>query len=177
MAYIDFPAGGATPSAPELQKLEKLAKALIERPQLRLDVPLTIIDGPDSEALARKALEARAPAASTGDQDTAAKRRRLGQLEGVYRGIAKAAPEYPPETRSGFSIDWDARLRWIDRALLDKLRPDQAALDTLAKERAQAVQVALLTHTEIDPRRIFTTNERKGSATPNGTVRMEMKLE
>ena len=177
LAYVDFPAGVATLSAPELQKLEKLAKALIERPQLRLDVPLTIMGGSDSEALARKAIEERAPPATTGEQDAAAKRRRVGQLEGIYRGIAKAAPEYPPETRSGFSVDWDARLRWIDRALLDKLRPDQAALDALARERAQAVQVALLAHTGIDPQRIFITNERKGSATPNGTVRMEMKLE
>ncbi len=177
LAYVDFPAGAATLPASEQQKLEKLAKGLIERPQLRLDVPLPMVGAQDSEALARKALDERAPPATTAEQDAAAKRRRVGQLEDVYRGIAKAAPDYPPETRTGFTVDWDARLRWIDRELLDKLRPDQAALDTLAKQRAQAVQDALLAHTEIDPQRVFMTNERRGSVMPNGTVRMEMKLE
>ena len=36
--------------------------------------------------------------------------------------------------------DTDARLRAVETALLEKLKPDRAALDTLARQRAQAVQ-------------------------------------
>jgi hypothetical protein len=57
------------------------------------------------------------------------------------------------------------------------MQPDQARLDALARERAQAVQAALLANTAIDPQRLFITTDRKGAATPEGAVRMEMKLE
>jgi uncharacterized protein involved in outer membrane biogenesis len=177
LSYVDFPAGASALPASELGKLEKLATALVERPQLRLDVPQTSVGAQDSEALARAAFQQRVPPATTTGVDAAAKGKRLAQLEAVYRQIAKVAAEYPPETRTASGVDLDARLRWIEAALVDKLKPDQTALDALAKERAQAVQDVLLAHKEIDPERIFITNDRKASTTPEGTVRMELKLE
>jgi hypothetical protein len=57
LAYIDFPAGSAQMSDTEAQKLPKLAKALMERPQLKLDIPLHTISALDDEAMAKAALE------------------------------------------------------------------------------------------------------------------------
>jgi len=177
LAYVDFPAGASTLSAAELEKLEKLAKALGERPQIRLDVPHSFVGALDGAALARNTLQQRAPPATTASADAAAKRKRLAQLEAVYKQVAKVAPAYPPELKTASGADPDARLRWIEAALLERLQPDQATLDALGRERAQVVQDTLLAHKEIDPQRIFITTERKASAPSDGTVRMEMKIE
>jgi hypothetical protein len=174
LAYLDFPAGSAALPPSEQAKLDKLASALVERPQLRLDVPQASADR-DADALARAALDQRvAPGAAAADP-AAAKRVRVTQLENVYKQVAKAAPAYPPALQS--SDDVDARLRFIEGAVLEKLKPDKAVLDTLARQRAQAVQDTLLAKKEIEPQRVFVTTDRKAAATPGGAVRMELKLE
>jgi len=43
LAFVDFPAGSAVLPPEQVEKLNKLAKALIERPQLKLSVPLTVV--------------------------------------------------------------------------------------------------------------------------------------
>jgi hypothetical protein len=177
LAYVDFAAGSAELTAGQGEKLDKLAKALIERPQLKLDVPLTLANEQDAAALARKALDAQVPPADAGAADDAAGRQRLAALEKAYTNAAKSAPGYPPETKTEQGIDVDARLTWIEQALLGKLKPDQAALDGLARQRAQAVQTALLKHPELNPERVFITTDRQAQAGDAGNVRMEMKLE
>lgn len=57
------------------------------------------------------------------------------------------------------------------------MRPDAEALDALARQRARAVQDALLANTGLNAERVFITNERGGAKTDAGLVRMEMKLE
>jgi hypothetical protein len=177
LAYVEFASGSAEITTAELDKLGKLAKALAERPQLRLDVPLTLANEQDAAALAQKTLNERARPETSDALDDAAKRRRLAQLEKIYESVAKAAPEYPPETKTESGVDWDARVQWIQRALLDKLKPDQSALDALARQRAQAVRTAVLANTEVHPARVFITTDRSAAVPSPGIVRMEMKLE
>jgi hypothetical protein len=97
------------------------------------------------------------------------------QLENLYKQVAKAAPAYPAEAASADAVD--ARLRFIESAVLERLKPDKATLDALARQRAQTVQDTLLARKEIDPQRVFITTDRKSAATPAGAVRMELKLE
>jgi hypothetical protein len=177
LAYVEFALGSAEITTAERDKLSKLAKALAERPQLRLDVPLTLASEQDATALAQKALNERAPPETADAMDDAAKRRRLNQLEKIYDSVAKPAPEYPPETKTESGVDWDARLQWIQRVLLDKLKPDQSALDALARQRAQAVRTAVLANTEVHPARVFITTDRSAAVPSPRIVRMEMKLE
>ena len=61
---------------------------------------------------------------------------------------------------------WHWRFRCWPRSLLG-----------LARQRAQAVQSAILANTQIAPERVFITNERQASVAADGVVRMEMKLE
>jgi hypothetical protein len=61
--------------------------------------------------------------------------------------------------------------------LLETLQPDSAALESLARLRAQAVQSAILANSQIAPERVFITNERQAALASNGSVRMEMRLE
>ena len=80
-------------------------------------------------------------------------------------------------TKTESGVDWTARTEWIEARLLEQMQPDQTALDTLARERAQAVQAAVLANTAVAPERLFITTERTASLTNDSRVRMEMKLE
>jgi hypothetical protein len=181
LAYVDFAAGSSELSAPSQEKLQTLAKALAARPQLRLDVPLTVVDKDDSTALAQIALAQRVPAIADG-ADEKASRQRLQALESLYRTLTKQAPAYPEapeknaaEKKDAKKPDVAARTQWIETALVDALALDQSAKEQLARARAQSVQSALITD-GIDAQRIFITTERKAT-TADRLIRMEMKLE
>jgi hypothetical protein len=170
LSYIDFPAGVATLTPAQIQKLTQLSNALVERPQVKLDIPLHTQGDDDDTALERTGLEdalhtaAAAPAAV-----------RLAALAALYRAQFKAEPEYPPETTSGSDPDVD-RVTWLETQLLPQFAPSAAQRDALAQARAQAVQAAVLANAELKPERVFLTNQVSGGG-PEGSVRMELKLE
>jgi hypothetical protein len=175
LAYVDFQAGSADLPAAQMEQLTKLAHALAERPQLRLDVPVTVLPDEDSKAIATTNLYTRVPQLED-TTDEAAVRKRLTQLEALYKTSNKVAPEYPAETQTDKTIDWNARTAWIEARLLEGMQPDQPTLEALARQRAQAVQAAVLTNTGVAPERVFITTER-GASLNEGRVRMELKLE
>lgn len=176
LAYVDFEAGQAVLPISQTEKLNKLAKALVERPLLRLNVPLTVVTTQDSEAMARAALAEKLPAAEP-PKDDAAKRQRIAAVEKVYKEVTKSTPSYPPETQTEKGVDLDARLKFLEQSLLERLRPDDAVLTALAQQRARAVQDTLLANTELNPERVFITAERTEGKTESNLVRMELKLE
>ncbi len=176
LQYVDFQPGSADLPAADVEQLNKLSQALVERPQLRLDVPVTLIADHDSKAIATANLDARVPQL-TDVSDEAAVRKRLTQLEALYKASTKGAPEYPENTKTANGIDWNARTEWIQGRLLEGMRPDQPTLETLARQRAQAVQAAILANTGVAPERLFITTGRSAALTNDGRVRMELKLE
>lgn len=176
LAYVDFQAGSAELAANQTEQLSKLAQALAERPQLRLDVPVTLVADQDSKAIATANLYARVPAL-TEPSDEPALRKRLSQLEALYQASTKTAPEYPAETQGQEDIDWSARIEWLEARLLENMQPDSPALEALARQRAQAVQSAVLANTAVAPERLFITTDRSALLATDGKVRMELKLE
>jgi uncharacterized protein involved in outer membrane biogenesis len=176
LAYVDFQAGSAALAPNQVEQLNKLALALAERPQLRLDVPVTLLAEPDSKAIATANLYARVPALTEASEEPAL-RRRLMQLEELYKASTKVAPEYPAATEAQDVVDWNARTAWLEARLLETLQPDSPALEALARQRAQAVQSAILANTAVTPERLFITTDRSASLSADGNVRMELKLE
>ncbi len=176
LAYVDFQTGSAELPPEQIEQLNKLANALAERPQLRLDVPVTMLPEEDSKAIATTNLYTRVPPLPDGT-DEAALRKRLTQLEALYKTANKIAPEYPAETQTEKTIDWNARTTWIEARLLEGMQPDQPTLEALARQRAQVVQSAVLANTAVAPERLFITTERGAALASDGRVRMELKLE
>ena len=177
LAFVDFQPGSAAVSEAQRRKLDTLAKGLVERPALRLNVPLTVVPAADSEAAARQALAALVPPAdATAPADDAAKRKRIEALEGAYRAQLKTAPVYPVDAK-GAALDLDARIGWLQSSLLEHLKPSPDTLEGLGKERAGAVRAALLANNALNPERVFIVSQPKEPATAAGAVRMEMKLE
>ena len=70
-----------------------------------------------------------------------------------------------------------ASTSWIEARLLEGMQPDQPSLDALGRQRAQAVQSAVLANTAVAPERLFIMTERSASLASDGRVRMELKLE
>lgn len=176
LAYVEFAPGIAALTPTETEKLTTLSKALVERPQLRLNVPLTVVAAQDGAALAQAQASAVIPPA--GDlTDDRAKRKRVADLEKIYKERIKTEPAYPPEAKTDKGFDADAQIRFLENALLETFQPDDAALTELGRQRARAVQDALLANTELNPERVFITAERSEGKPANGNVRMEMTLE
>ena len=69
-----------------------------------------------------------------------------------------------------------ARAGWIEQQLLPRYASSQAQRDEIGLARAQAVQSAVLANSELKPERVFLT-ERVSGGGPEGSVRMELKLE
>jgi hypothetical protein len=199
LSYIDFPAGAATLTPAQQQQLSQLAKALVDRPQLKLDIPLHTQADDDDSALEHAVLEtalkaveavqatrpagdAKAGTAATGKAGTAAVSAaapgiddaRLRALASLYHTQFHDDPVYPPEIATG--SDGSARASWIEQQLLPRYAPSATQRDELGTERAQAVQAAVLSNPELTPERVFLINQVSGGG-PDGSVRMELKLE
>lgn len=164
LSYVDFPAGAATLTPRAAGKLETLARALIERPQLKLDVP-AVAGERDRDALARSTLAARLPA------DLADDKARLRAFEKLHKELLKQSVKYPDGTE-----ETAARIAYVEPLLLAALAPPDEALQQLARQRAAAVQAALLAHPELSAERIFVTTGEPPAAGDDGTVRLTMKL-
>ena len=195
LSYVDFPAGASTLGPDQAQKLSQLASALVERPQVKLNVPLHTQADDDDAALERlgldKALQVadasgaaaarpRSPKSKTGagassEATGAPTAAQLPVLVALYRTQFKSDPVYPPETQGGADPDAD-KLAWLQQQLLPQFAPSQAERDALGLARAQAVQSAMLANTDLKSDRVFLVNQVSGGGL-DGKVRMELKLE
>jgi uncharacterized protein involved in outer membrane biogenesis len=177
LAFVDFEPGSATLTEDAAKKLGTLANGLAERPQIRLNVPNTIATAADSDVVAKQALATLIPPVDSAKPfDDVAKRKRLEAFEMVYRARLKTMPVYPAELQASKDPNLDARLGFVQSALLENLKPTPAALDALGQQRANAVRDALLSNKELTPERIFIVAKPMEAAS-KGSVRMEMKLE
>ena len=198
LSFVDFPAGASTLGPDQTQKLSQLANALVERPQLKLDVPLHTQADDDDAALERAALDRALQAADTGGG--AAARPRSPKTKGVAGAAAagsgatagasgettgaSAATRLPALValyRTQFKSDPqyppDAdKLAWLQQQLLPQFAPSQADRDALGLARAQAVQSSVLANAELKSERVFLVNQVSGGGL-DGKVRMELKLE
>jgi uncharacterized protein involved in outer membrane biogenesis len=178
LAYVEFAAGASDLSDAETQKLAKLAAALVERPQLKLDVPVAEDDTQDRQALAKQVLDQRVPPAAADVDPEKARKTRIDALEKLHKQLLGASPDYPKmdDVAKGEARE-QAKLAFLESALLPKLGIDDDALQKLAAQRARSVIAALVANPQIQPERIFQSARKAASVTPAGSVRMELQLQ
>jgi hypothetical protein len=185
LAYVDFAPASAALAPEQAQKLTQLSKALAERPQLRLDIPLKTASAADDAAIAgnalNQAIEARILASAAGKKSklksdsSATPSPRSRALAELYLAAFGAPPAYPPLAPPDADLD-TAHGAWLEQQLLPKFAATQAQRDTLQRGRAEAVQGAIIANTAVVPERIFLTERASGNGPP-GAVRMELKLQ
>ena len=169
LSFVDFPPGSAALTPAETEKLNKLRTGMLERPQLRLDVPLQAAVEIDRAALETAALEQAVTAAGKPNLD------RLAVLTTIYTKEFAKPPVFPEATDPNVDVV-PARTRLLEEELLTKLAPTAAQLDELARSRGNAIRDVLLANGEVQAERVFLTG-REVTTSPTGAVRLELKLE
>jgi hypothetical protein len=175
LAYVDFAPGSAVLSAAAVDKLGKLAHALVERPQLKLNVPLTVVSDVDAAAM-NEAAYASALQSALPNAATATPAQRLTALTSLYQRTANTAAAFPPVSDPKADVT-AAHLAYLESIIKPLFAISTADRDALTRARADAVQTALLTNTEVSPERIYLTARSNEAKSPDGVSRMELKLE
>ena len=190
--FVDFAPGDATVDAATSERLSALGKSLVEKPELKLDVPIGVLADLDGPALTERAYrdtlaaaaadragkDGTAPAydALTPEQTVAALTAHLRQQTGVAPVVPE--PAEPPDgtpRKEAKALREAAAVEYLEKAVRDSVTVPEAVLDKLAEERAVAVERALLTDTGLEPTRVFKVREGKLSAN-EGKVRFELGL-
>jgi len=189
LQFIDFQPGVSALDGAGADKVKTVVKALAERPQLKIDVPIAVVDALDRPALAEtqflaevhaaqaakaSAKKAAAQAPALDQMDPAA---RLDLLTQVYEKNVGGEPKYP-DSLANIKAKPDliaAKSDFLTQELHAHVTVDEAALEALGQQRAVAVQQALLTDTQIDPARVFLVANDKAK-NQDGKVRLELSL-
>jgi Domain of Unknown Function (DUF748) len=194
---IDFKPGSAALDATARKRLAAVAKALGDRPALKLSVPSEYSPAVDRAALAHEALEqsllaiSRAPGsrkrhaaqspAAPDLEDPATRFRLLVALYHARRG-AKAPLPAPADAvlkakgRRKVSAPLEPAVAALQSALLARTEVSDHDLERLARHRAQAIQAVLLDGTHLDPGRLFILNTATTPA-DGGEVRLTLALQ
>ncbi|HEY2807749.1 MAG TPA: DUF748 domain-containing protein [Steroidobacteraceae bacterium] len=191
---IQFVPGSAELDQPSRDQLASLAKGLKERPNLKLDVPIVYSEPLDraqlSQARVHDELAARVAGTRQGKKhpDTALaaaladpKAHFQLLLEQYKESAGKDAPL--PDAAAAVTAaknkdgaDYQAGIEALDSALAGKVEVAQADLENLGKERAKAIQDALLADGQIDPGRVFiVVGKSKDDSGPKVKVEMALK--
>ena len=197
MNRVDFDAGSASLDAVAKSRMAALVKSLQERPQLKLDVPISYSPALDTPALAAMQLEDALLAVKA--REVGGKKHNDGPVDpGVladpaehyrllvaqYRlelGKDAALPESAQAAeaankKKGESGTFDAAITDLDAALVARIKIQDTDLEKLGKLRARAVQDALLGTGEIDPSRIFLIAQPPQPAVDKGAAGDESQV-
>ncbi|HYX74249.1 MAG TPA: DUF748 domain-containing protein [Steroidobacteraceae bacterium] len=191
---IEFAGGSAELEKPAQDQLGSLAKALQERPQLKLDVPMVSSDTIDRPALAaarlRSALLARAAGTREGRRhpDTAGEmaladpEKHFKLLLAEYQAQLGKDKPLPPsaaavqQAKRKETPPYDAAISELEAALLEHVQVPDGDLEALAQARAQAIQGTLVSNGQIDPSRLFLVNAAAPKPQSGDTVKIELAL-
>ncbi len=174
MQFVDFAPGSAALDAAAQQKVSALSKALVERPQLQIELPIAITAAADRPALiAARFAEELAPAGA----DEAAQLKLLTRLYTQAFGSAPQFPLLPPPPAAGApAVDVKAAQReFLRQALREHITVSDDDLKALAQARAQALQQAMVNGGQIDPGRVFLVANDRAKLQDN-SVRLEVSL-
>jgi hypothetical protein len=189
LQFIDFRPGAADLDAAAADKIRAMVKALNERPQLKIEVPIAWVGDLDRPALAEarlltqvrelqsaKAGRKQSPAFPKFEQlDPSAKVELLTQL---YAKDVGGEPKFPQEvtdvkTKTELAA---AKVDFLEQALREHIVVTDGDLTALGQQRAMSVQQALLTDNQVDPARVFLVVNDKAK-NQDGKVRLELSLQ
>jgi Domain of Unknown Function (DUF748) len=173
---IEFDAGSAQLSQPAKDQLTSVAKALKERPQLKLDVPIAYsaaVDRPQmaanrlrTELLAREAgtREGKRHPDTAGEMALSDPEKHFKLLLEQYQAQLGKDAALPPtavavqQAKRKETPPYEAAIADLNAALIDHTQVPDSDLEELGKQRAHAIQNALLSDGQIAPARVFLVN-------------------
>ncbi len=193
MNILEFAAGSAALDKAAQDQLAGLRKALAERPQLKLDVPIVTSARLDRPQLARaqldRELQQRAQgtrqgrkqpeeAAQTALADPATHLKLL--IEQFHATLGKDAALPPSvvavqEAKKKEAPPLEPAIADLETALLARIEVPDSDLDALGKDRARAIQDALLSGGQVEAARVFVVNAAP-KPDSGSTVKVELAV-
>ncbi len=173
---VEFAAGSAELTPPVQNQLAALSKALTERPQLKLDVPIVASAALDRPQLARAQLarelavlaetsrQGRKHPQQAAELELADPASHFALLVGQYHTDLGKEAALPPSAlavqaaKKGEAVPYDPAIADLEKALLAHIQIPDADLDQLGRSRATAIQNALIAGGQVDPARVFIVN-------------------
>ena len=170
---VEFAPGSAELDKASQDQLAALVKSLKERPQLKLDVPITYSTELDRPQLAASKLHEELAARVAGTRAGKKHPQSAGEevfadpekhykllLEQYRESLGKDAqlPESVQAVQSAKRKEappYEQAINDLDAALISHIQVSDDDLVTLGKDRAKAIQDALLSGGEVDPSRVF----------------------
>ena len=198
MNLVDFKPGSAQMEQADKDKLTSVAKAMKERPQLELDVPMAFSADLDRPVLAHHALQdklialqQKSPPSRKKSADAPADpalvladpAAHFQLLTEEFRAeLGKDAPlpdsavaVEAARKKKGEAPAFDPAIADLESALVARIEVTDSDLQDLGKHRARAIQEVLLGGAEIDASRVFLINAPPKSDTKDA-VRIELAL-
>jgi uncharacterized protein involved in outer membrane biogenesis len=162
LSFVEFAPGSAALAAAEQQKLASLAKALTERPNLRLEITGRAASEPDAAALKRAALDSKVRAqkfndlrrAGTAPASTEAVSVESGEYE-KYLRRAYGAESIPDKPRNFLGIAKEIPVPDMEALMLAHADVGADDLQRLANVRAQAAKEWLMAQGKVPAERLF----------------------
>jgi len=189
LQFVDFPPAAAQLDAVAMDKGRAMVKALTERPQLKIEIPIAWVSELDRPALVeaqfmkqvREAQSAaptrKKPPATAPDYEQMDAADKVELLTQLYKKNFGGEPKFPdsvtdikpkPELAA-------AKVEFLSKALREHIAVSDSDLTALGQQRAMAVQQLLLTDTQLDPARVFLVANDKAK-NQDGKVRLELSL-
>ncbi len=163
LSFVEFGAGSSDLDGAAAKKLELLAKALVERPELQVETGGTVDPVSDREALVRQAVlrqikarrladlvKAGKPAVSV-DEVSLSAAERDHCLLAIYRETL--AP--PPPAKRSKTLPKEPTPAEIEQQLIARTTVTDTEVNLLAGQRAARVHEFLTTTGKIEPERVF----------------------
>jgi hypothetical protein len=192
LQFLDFSPGAADLDSAAADKGRAMVKALSERPQLKVEIPIGWVGEIDRPALIETQFLKQVREAQSGNGNGNGSRKpttaapgyeqldptaKVQLLTRLYEKELGGEPKFPdavtnvkpkPELAA-------AEADFLSQALHKHIVITDADLEVLGQRRAMAVQQALLTDTQVDPARVFLVVNDKAK-NENGRVRLELSL-
>lgn len=183
LSILEFDPGRTAFGPASIKRLEALAKALNDRPALRLEISGRADPETDREGLRRVAME-RAVRAEK-QKDLVKKSVDSGATESievdakeypVYLQRAYKAAKFPkPRNLIGFAKDLP--VEEMEKLMLTNLPASDEDLDHLADQRAEAVQLWLVEQGKVPAERVFIAPSKVGGSKPDSDKAKASRVE
>jgi hypothetical protein len=189
LQFIDFQPGTPDLDPAAVDKIRAVVKALGERPQLKIDVPIASVSELDRPALVEAQLltqirevqsgkgSRKTSPAATSDFEQLEPSAKVELLTQLYAMDVGGEPKFPPEVTNLKAKPElaAAKADFLKQALHEHIAVTDSDLTALGQQRAMAVQQALLTGTQVDSARVFLVVNDKAK-NQDGKVRLELSL-
>jgi hypothetical protein len=189
LQFVDFQPGAAELDPGATEKARTMVKALDARPQLKIEIPIAVVNELDRPQLVEEKFQAqiheiqaatagrkKSPGPTVGFEQLDATAQ-LDLLTQLYTKNFGAEPKFP-ESIAAIKAKPEiaaAKIEFLSRELHQHIAISDSDLTALGQQRAMNLQQALLTGTQLDPERVFLVANDKAK-NHDGRVRLELSL-